>query len=154
MRMIGLSATVAALIAAVQASAQGAGSDLRLQRDGTLVMMRHSTTPIALTMDETPLDGPHPFTCRSASGCAVIMSSSVKVTGNIVYACGYIDGSLAGAPGCWYGTDTIANIQVGVARQQIFVSQGHHTVETRVYTSDPVGQIDGWAVDYTVYDRN
>ncbi|HEX3651308.1 MAG TPA: hypothetical protein VHU18_00630 [Rhizomicrobium sp.] len=144
--------TIAAAIAALVAGIAVASDDdapIRYHRHGMTVIMRSSMTPINVVLGDNPLDKPHTFTCKSASGCVVLISSSnVQMGTDGTETCSFVDGTPA-APGC-VGDFVAPPV---VRQQQTKVSQGQHTLQTIVHSLNAGGQITGWQVAYTIYER-
>jgi hypothetical protein len=112
--------------------------------------MHSSMKPLTLLVGAIVLDKPQSFTCKSLAGCVVIMSASVQETHDVngTVTCSYVDES-EGAPGCTLDPGN----GVFTVRQQSKVAPGAHLIQTKVHSFNAQGQIVGWAVDYTIYER-
>jgi hypothetical protein len=114
---------------------------------GMRVIMRSSMAPIQVTIGDNPLDRAHLFTCSSAAGCMVVISSSnVQSLTQDTSSCTFVD-SEAAAPGRAFDS-----ARAVVLHQQSHVAQGQHTIQTIVHSLYTAGQITGWELTYTIYE--
>jgi hypothetical protein len=145
-----LLASVFAAIASGACAGDNDGAPILFRAPGMAVIMKGSLRHIDVVTGDNQLDKLRTFECRSAGGCVVIMSASVNRSGTIgSVTCSLVDG-VSGAPGCPFDSNDAALV---VTRSQIVVGQGSHTVQTIFHSDNSVGQVLGWSVDYTVYER-
>jgi hypothetical protein len=116
------------------------------------VIMGASMKPIIVVSGNNFLDKLRTFTCQNSAGCRVVTSASDKETDtNDSQLCTLIDG-VEGAPGCAYEATSTDSTKITFANEQMEVKQGKHTIQTTV-TAQAGGQILGWQVSYTIYER-
>jgi hypothetical protein len=140
---------VAAACAWSSATAAG-DAPIRWRSHGVGKIFHSSMRPITIQTGDNLLDRLHTFTCHSVAGCVVIAEVSDQQTGGTsgTSTCAFVDG-VAGAPGCIDDTEFAINI-----REQFQVAQGDHTIQSIVHSLNPDGQIVGWAVEYSIYERH
>jgi len=114
------------------------------------VLMHSSMKTVTLVDGDNVLGNPVTFTCASATGCVLVIDSTVKKAkdngGGLT--CGYVDDSVP-PPGCgpdaaYYGYETS-----GFVHEQAKVGPGPHTA--KLVVNDGAGaEVTGWTAQYTI----
>ncbi len=129
------------------------GAPILFRAPGMAVIMKGSMRHMDVIGGDNVLDKVRTFTCKSAAGCIVITSASTTRFQTLgTSTCSYVDDN-AGTPGCAYDPITIGDNVTSVMQEQFAVSAGLHSVQTRVHSDNTLGQILGWEVNYTIYER-
>lgn len=155
MKIIALTLLVGTV--AVAAPAFGAADvdgPIRWHGNGQTVILHSSMSPTNLVQGDNPIGKPRTFVCRSAAGCVVTMSVSVRETNDpgFTTVCSYVDGT-PGAPGCGLDPDYYTDETMSNANQQLKVGQGSHTITTVLNCIQAGVQMTGWQTQYTIYER-
>jgi hypothetical protein len=117
------------------------------------VIAHAKTETMTVQVGDNPLDKPHTFTCQSTAGCLVVMSASDMETDTLgTKLCPLVDGQ-DGIPACWYEATGYTNTSLQFANEQRQVGPGQHTLQTLVRSDNTEGQVLGWQVTYTIYER-
>ena len=140
---------LALAILAMNVRASSDDDPVRFKSSDIIMIVHHGNTSATLVTGWNPIDTPKQMTCKSSSGCLIVLASEADVqhTGG-VKVCSFVDGVVA-KPKCQLDTN-IGNM--AIMRASARVSAGNHTVETKVYSINPFGNLGVWQFEYTLYE--
>ena len=142
-----LSLSVGLAVALLTFGTQAGGNDapLHYKNKDTVFVLHKGRGPVSISVGYNDIDQPRNVSCRTAK-CVILIDSVFEVNAAGAWVCPFVDGKSA-LPKCKNHFD----LGYPYSRQFAEVSQGTHTVQTKVYSDNP-GTVGNWEVDYTVYD--
>ena len=136
------------------------GAPIIVQGINSKAILQSGSTTINLVDGNNAMDAPVKFTCKSATGCVVVMNESALVNygphNGLFQICSFVDG-VQGTP-CQWGGYLMVNPYVYFTHEQLNVTPGKHTVATVVNNEGEQGQQSGsqilnWETDYSIYEQ-
>jgi hypothetical protein len=138
---------VASLVLAIASTGASADDGYHWRAPGMQVILHHSDRSMQLQSGDNPLDRLNTIVCPT-SVCLVSFRARAYVGASGFYICGLLDGVPASPP-C--ADDSSSGW--GSLLQSAKVLRGEHTLQTILHFPDGAAAVQGWEVEYTVYEK-